>query len=205
MLSLEEIYDPAVVSERSLQASVMDYADIHIATGGREQTAYFGTKPGPYDDWIVEYSYSTALEDRGLEAERLAAIAARSTESQLLFGTDDHVMRAPGWAMDPRVHWYDMTSDPIGYAEERLNLIEELFDTGERQERPHGRVLPRAARRLCRDVGAVRPFHRGASASDRRGVHQPLRRRPTRRRNALRAGEPRDTGARHAGFSKPSV
>ena len=129
MLTLEEIYDPAVVSERSLQASVMDYADIHIATDGREQTAYFGTKPGPYDNWIVEYSYSIALEDRGLEAERLGAIARRSTESQLLFGTDDHVMRAPGWAMDPRIHWYDLTSDPIGYAEERLNLIEKLFDT----------------------------------------------------------------------------
>ena len=129
MLTLDEVYDPAVVNERSLHASVMDYADIHIATGGREQTAYFGTKPGPYDDWIVEYSYSTAADDPAREAERLTAIATRSTEPQLLFGTDDHVMRAPGWAMDPRVHWYDLSSDPIGYAEERLNLIEELLHT----------------------------------------------------------------------------
>ncbi|MED5534740.1 MAG: zinc-dependent metalloprotease [Pseudomonadota bacterium] len=129
MLTLDEIYDQAVVDERSLHASVMDYTDIHIATDGREQTAYFGTKPGPYDDWIVEYSYSTRADNIQAEAERLASIAARSTEAQLLFGTDDHVMRAPGFAMDPRVHWYDMTSNPIGYAEERLNLIEELLDT----------------------------------------------------------------------------
>ena len=46
MLTLDEIHDPDVVAERGLQASVMDYTDIHIATGGREQTAYFGTKPG---------------------------------------------------------------------------------------------------------------------------------------------------------------
>lgn len=129
MLTLDEIYDPAVVEERSLHASVMDYTDIHIATGGREQTAYFGTKPGPYDDWIVEYSYSTGSDDPGAESERLAGIANRSSDSQLLFGTDDHVMRAPGWAMDPRIHWYDLTSDPIGYAEERLTLIEELLAT----------------------------------------------------------------------------
>ena len=129
MLTLDEIYDTAIVDERSLHASVMDYTDIHIATGEREQTAYFATKPGPYDDWIVEYSYSTRADNVQMEDERLASIASRSTQAQLLFGTDDHVMRAPGFAMDPRVHWYDLTSDPIGYAEERLNLIEELLDT----------------------------------------------------------------------------
>jgi hypothetical protein len=131
MLSFEEIYDSTIVNERSLQASVMDYTDIHIATGGREQTAYFGTKPGPYDDWIVEYSYSSRLESPQLEMERLGLIASRSTEPQLLFGTDDHVMRAPGVAMDPRVHWYDMTNEPIRYAEERLDLIENLLRTAQ--------------------------------------------------------------------------
>jgi hypothetical protein len=129
MLSFEEIYDSTIVNERSLQASVMDYTDIHIATEGREQIAYFSTKPGPYDDWIVEYSYSSGLEDPQLENERLALIASRSTEPQLLFGTDDHVMRAPGVAMDPRVHWYDMTNEPIRYAEERLDLIGNLLST----------------------------------------------------------------------------
>ena len=138
MLTLDEIYDPVVVAERSLQASVMDYTDIHIATGGREQTAYFGTQPGAYDDWIVEYSYSPALDDAEAERERLREIASRSTEPQLLFGTDDHVMRAPGWAMDPRVHWYDMTSDPVGYAADRLNLVEELLVTAREKNAAEG-------------------------------------------------------------------
>ena len=138
MLTLEEIHDPDVVAERGLQASVMDYADIHIATGGREQTAYFGTQPGAYDDWIVEYSYSPGLDDPDAERERLLGIASRSTEPQLLFGTDDHVMRAPGWAMDPRVHWYDMTSDPVGYAEGRLNLVEELLVTAREKNATEG-------------------------------------------------------------------
>ena len=129
MLSFDEIHDAAVVGERSLHASVMDYTDIHIATNGREHTAYFATQPGPYDDWIVEYAYSAALDDPQAEAERLASIASRSTEAQLLFGTDDHVMRAPGWGSDPRIHWYDMSSDPVRYAEERLNLIDTLLET----------------------------------------------------------------------------
>jgi hypothetical protein len=83
--------------------------------------------PGPYDDWIVEYSYSTGVGDLQADRPRLAQIAARSTERELLFGTDDHVMRAPGWAIDPRIHWYDMSSDPIGYAVERIELVEDLF------------------------------------------------------------------------------
>ncbi len=138
MLTPDEIHDPEVVAERSLQASVMDYTDIHIATGGREQTAYFSTMPGVYDDWIVEYSYSPALDDPGTERERLREIASRSTEPQLLFGTDDHVMRAPGWAMDPRVHWYDLTSDPVGYAEERLNLVGDLLVTAREKNAAEG-------------------------------------------------------------------
>ena len=138
MLTLDEIYDSEVVDERGLHASVMDYTDIHIATEGREQTRYFGTRPGAYDDWIVEYSYSPALPDPAAEHERLRSIAARSTEPQLLFGTDDHVMRAPGWAMDPRVHWYDLSSDPVGYADDRLKLIEELLGTAKEKNSTEG-------------------------------------------------------------------
>ena len=138
MLTLDEIHDPEVVAERSLYASVMDYTDVHIATGGREQTAYFATQPGAYDDWIVEYSYSPALQDPAAERERLRRIASRSTEPQLLFGTDDHVMRGPGWAMDPRVHFYDLSSDPVGYAEDRLNLVDELLATARDKNAANG-------------------------------------------------------------------
>jgi hypothetical protein len=127
MLGLDESYDPDSVNRSGLYASVMDYADIHIAPPGREHTKFFTTQPGPYDDWIVDYSYSAGSDDATVEAQRLAGIAARSTEPALLFGTDDHVMARAGWAMDPRVLMYDMTSDPIGYADERLELIENLL------------------------------------------------------------------------------
>ena len=127
MLGLDESYDADAVSRSGLYASVMDYTDIHIAPPGREHTKFFTTQPGPYDDWIVNYSYSAGSGDATVEAQRLSGIAARSTEPALLFGTDDHVMARAGWAMDPRVLMYDMTSDPIGYADERLGLIEDLL------------------------------------------------------------------------------
>lgn len=128
MLSHDEIYDHTAVERAGLYATVMDYTDIHIAPPGREQTNYFTLVPGPYDDWIVEYSYSQGSSDAEEERQRLSSIAARSTENALLFGTDDHVMRSAGLGSDPRIHWYDMSSDPIGYAVERIELIENLVD-----------------------------------------------------------------------------
>lgn len=138
MLTLDESYDRDVITETGLYASVMDYTDIHIAPRGREHTQFFTTQPGPYDDWVVNYSYSIGSDDPSSEVPRLARIAARSTESALLFGTDDHVMARPGWAMDPRILWYDMTSDPIGYAEERLDLIEDLLGIAREKQTTEG-------------------------------------------------------------------
>ena len=128
MLTLDEAFDSDAVDRAGLYASVMDYTDIHIATPGREHTRFFTTQPGPYDDWVVEFSYSIGYDNDTAEADRLSGIADRSTQPELLFGTDDHVMTRAGWAMDPRVLWYDLTSDPVGYADERLTLIAYLMD-----------------------------------------------------------------------------
>lgn len=128
MLSHDELYERDAVERAGLYATVMDYTDIHVAPPGREQTNFFTLVPGPYDDWIVEYSYSQAVDDPEAERQRLSAIASRSTQPSLLFGTDDHVMRGAGLGSDPRIHWYDMSSDPIGYAVERIELIEGLLD-----------------------------------------------------------------------------
>ena len=138
MLTLEESFDSDAVERAGLYASVMDYTDIHIATLGREHTQFFTTQPGPYDDWVVNYSYSLGLDDARAENDRLVAIAARSTEPALLFGTDDHVMTRAGWAMDPRILWYDMTSDPVGYADERLALISNLLDLAREKNATEG-------------------------------------------------------------------
>ena len=52
-----------------LTGSVMDYAPINVAPKGTAQGDYFQTKPGPYDDWAIEYGYSVALESAEEESE----------------------------------------------------------------------------------------------------------------------------------------
>ncbi len=107
--------------------SVMDYAPANIAPIGMQQGDIFQTKPGPYDDWAIEYGYSQALTDKVAEQQRLEKILARSSDHGLAFGNDADDMRAPGRHIDPRVMIGDMSSNPAAYADNRMTLINQLF------------------------------------------------------------------------------
>ncbi|HEY5614519.1 MAG TPA: zinc-dependent metalloprotease, partial [Bacteroidota bacterium] len=101
----------------------MDYPAINYAADKNNQGEYYSTVPGPYDRWAIEYGYSSAVKDEATERERLSMILLRSTELALIFGNDADDMRAPGKAIDPRVMLYDLSNDPVGYAAERLKLV----------------------------------------------------------------------------------
>ena len=123
LLSRDEAFDAGVVDARGLAGSVMDYPAINFAPPGREQTRFYAVRPGPYDDWAIEFGYSADLDDAAARSAHLA----RSTEPDLAFGNDADDMRAPGKAIDPRVNIYDMSTDAIGYAVERFGLIDEIL------------------------------------------------------------------------------
>ncbi|WP_100644023.1 zinc-dependent metalloprotease [Alteromonas facilis] len=118
----KEAHD-ASITQGILAGSVMDYPSVNYAPEGMEQGDFYSEKPGPYDDWAIEYGYSTALADPNAEEERLSSILARSTEPALAFGNDADDMRAPGRHLDPRVNIFDMSSDAIAYAQDRFGLI----------------------------------------------------------------------------------
>jgi len=122
----KEIHDKAL-TQGVLTGSVMDYAPINVAPKGTTQGDYFQTEPGPYDDWAINYGYSIALEDNEQEQNRLDKILARSGEKGLAFGNDADDMRAPGRHIDPRIMTGDLSSDPVAYATDRMDLIQGLF------------------------------------------------------------------------------
>ena len=113
------MYQSSVITSYSIH-----YTKLYDASEREKQTRFYLTKPGPYDDWLIEFGYSPALDDPEAEAARLEAILARSTEPQLAFGNDADDMRAPGVGMDPRVNIFDMSSDAVTYAAQRMDLIQ---------------------------------------------------------------------------------
>lgn len=167
-LALDETFDKQIVERKGLSGSVMDYPAINLAPPGRSNTRFYPVRPGPYDDWAIEFGYSPALD--GVEGDaRRTALLNRSTEPDLVFGNDADDMRAPGKGIDPRVNINDMSADAISYAVERLSLVDSVlgkmhskFETeGESYQELHNAYFvvaaqfARSANTISRYIGGV--------------------------------------------------
>lgn len=113
------------ITKGILAGSVMDYPSVNYAPVGMKQGDFYTEKPGPYDDWAIEYGYSQALTDPKAEEARLQKILSRSAEPELAFGNDADDMRAPGRHLDPRINIFDMSSKAVEYARDRFELIKD--------------------------------------------------------------------------------
>jgi hypothetical protein len=125
MLKPSELNNKELTHTKGLMGSVMDYPAVNVSVDRKKQGDYYTIKPGPYDIWAIQYGY-TQVEPSEEEAFR-KKILSRSTEPDLTFGNDADDMRAPGKAIDPRVNVNDMSSDAIGYAEERFQLVNNII------------------------------------------------------------------------------
>lgn len=125
--SLANIKNKKIIEEQGLCNSVMEYPAINFALDKSNQTMYYDDKPGFYDHWAIEFAYSTALADEDAEKKRLDKILQRSHEPMLVFGNDADDMRSPGKGIDPMVNIYDLSNDPVGYAIERIQLVDDTL------------------------------------------------------------------------------
>ncbi|HUP29343.1 MAG TPA: zinc-dependent metalloprotease [Usitatibacter sp.] len=128
-----QIADPEFTRVNGLGGSVMDYNAWNIALTKEKQGEYVMSTLGPYDFWAIEYAYKPLPAET--EAKDLARIAARSTEPQLAYATDEEIGSNED-AADPEVNQRDLGSDPLGFARRRMTLSRELW------ERWQGRELP---------------------------------------------------------------
>ena len=122
----EDVHDVAK-TQGILAGSVMDYPSVNFAPPGKTQGDFYTEKPGPYDDWVIEYGYSMSLADEAAEEQRLEQILSRSTRADLVFGNDADDMRAPGRHIDPRINIFDMSGDAVAYAADRFALIRDTW------------------------------------------------------------------------------
>lgn len=123
MLSPGEIHDAAITTEKGIMSSIMDYEIVNVAPTPDEQGHYFYGNIGPYDHWAIEFGYTPSLSDEIAEEARAATLLARSTEPALAFGNGADNTYFAGNGIDPRIQTYDMSSDAITYAKERIELV----------------------------------------------------------------------------------
>ena len=124
--SLEQINDREFTAKNSTIGTVMEYAPVNIAGKGQTQGEFFSSTPGPYDYWIIEYSYSDfGAENPEDETEQLKQIASRSAEKGLAYCTDYDLYNA--YAVDPYANTWDLGNDPLAYSEHQVKLIQDLW------------------------------------------------------------------------------
>jgi len=144
-----QLSDPEFTRANGTTGSVMEYNAINIGRPGQRSGVPFQLTLGPYDYWAIEYAYKPlAAADENAELQR---IAARSSEPQLAFGTDEDSL----FALDPETLQFDLGADPVAFAAKRLDIARDLFRRQETRQLPPDRdyaVLRRSLAFALSDV-----------------------------------------------------
>ena len=102
----------------------MEYPAVNLAPKGVKQGDYYDTRTGPYDLWAIEFGYKPLLTP-----EEREVLLSKSNLPEHMFANDSEDMRSPGKGIDPRAMINDLSSEPIIYAEQRIQLVNEtMFD-----------------------------------------------------------------------------
>jgi len=118
-LTLDEINDPNRSKEYGHAGSVMDYLPVNIAPKGKPQGDYFMSGLGPYDYLAIEYGYKIIP---GNAEPELRKISARQAESGNNYATDEDMRN-----VDPRTGTWDLGKNPLEYAQQGLELYNQLM------------------------------------------------------------------------------
>jgi Met-zincin/Domain of unknown function (DUF5117)/Domain of unknown function (DUF5118) len=140
-----QLADRGYTQSHGLGVSVMDYSPASLSADPRKQGDYYAPTIGSYDRWAIRYGYlplgghqsqplakgsERVAPDWAPEAElkALRSIAAEAADPAHLYGTDEDAGFG-GLGLDPTVSRYDQTDDPLGWARDRVALINGLFDS----------------------------------------------------------------------------
>lgn len=137
----------AWTATHGLGVSVMDYLPPALALDPSRQGDYYAPTIGSYDRWAITYGYAdvgpavastpSAKGSDGepseswspdIELNGLHAIASEAAEPEHLYASDEDAGFG-GLGLDPTVSRYDMTDDPLGWARDRVALIDGMFDS----------------------------------------------------------------------------
>lgn len=127
--TMDQINDRAFTREHGTCGTVMEYMPANIAGPGKTQGEFYASRPGPYDNWVIEYAYSDfGSKTPQEELDKLKEIASRSPQPGLQYSTDDEVF---GYrSVNPLVNQFDLGTDPMAYAQHRMALSRELWSNG---------------------------------------------------------------------------
>ena len=121
-----QLSDPEFTRQNGLAGSVMEYAPINLSRPGERSAVAWQLALGPYDYWAIEYGYKPIAPEH--EKDELQRIAARSSEPQLAYGTDEDNFLG----IDPESLHFDLGNDPVAFAKKRFDIARDLISARRR-------------------------------------------------------------------------
>lgn len=118
----EQLNDPAFVKEHGVTSSVMDYTPANIysdlASADVASHGFYSTVVGSYDHAAIAYGYSIVSDE--IPGEKSAGLSALARAAPM-FLTDE----SADMMLNPYSQRYDLSADPIDYAEDHLAFVEQ--------------------------------------------------------------------------------
>lgn len=111
--TMAEINSEKVKDKKPFSSTVMDYNPINInMDSGEIQGDYEVIDIGAYDKWAIEYGYTGG---------NLGEVLKKVDDPKLAYATDEDT-----WGPDPLARRYDLSAEPLDYAENQMRLVREL-------------------------------------------------------------------------------
>lgn len=120
-IPFEKLHDREFTRANGVTSSVMDYDRTNINPDRSKQGYYGNPEVGAYDVWVIQYGYTPFAT--GQEEAGLAAIAARSAEPLLTYGSHEDMS---GGGIDPYINVWDLSDDHLAFARSRFQLVSNL-------------------------------------------------------------------------------
>jgi hypothetical protein len=106
--------------EKGLTASVMDYIPMNVPQRGTSDVLMFPRGIGGYDKLAIQYGYTDLehAESEQLRSQELDSILAEAETFEVCYDGDNIA-----FSEDPFCAMHDLSSDPLEYLSDRLNLF----------------------------------------------------------------------------------
>jgi len=128
----ESLHDKAIIEDIGLTGSVMDYASPNVSRDRSKQGYYWTPTVGTADRWVIEYGYTQLSGDLTPEQELeelQRTVADHAHMKKNTYGTDEDTY--PSGALDPACMIWDLSDDPLAWADERMGVCKDILTSDE--------------------------------------------------------------------------
>jgi hypothetical protein len=127
--SSAQVRDKNFTMKNGIASSVMEYNPANIWPKGMSTGTVEQTVLGPYDYHVIRWGYAPIAGAKSPfdEVPTLSRWASNWTDPKYRFASDEDVAWPSGHAIDPRVHQFMLTNDPIAWCDSQLALVQSLL------------------------------------------------------------------------------